>query len=130
MESDITYRILRSAKLSQAFGDELRVPNRRLVLYEGRTKFENAISREFFAGNSKRYARRNITILFHYKIFLFLIQLMLVLCKEYIVKTLLKNIEEIKKEFLSEIYREKWYSLLDKIKENFSKDLGQNREFL
>jgi len=36
-----------------------------------------------------------------------------------------KNTEEVKKEFLSEIYREKWYPLLDKIKENFSREQKQ-----
>ena len=48
--------------------------------------------------------------------------------EKYIGKTIPKNIEEIKKEFLSEIYREKWYPLLDKIKENFSKELRQMPE--
>jgi len=43
-------------------------------------------------------------------------------------KTLQKNIEEIKKEFLSEIYREKWYSFFDKIKENFSKEVRRMPE--
>jgi len=43
--------------------------------------------------------------------------------EKYIGKIIPKNIEEIKKEFLYEIYREKWYPLLDKIKENFSKEL-------
>lgn len=42
--------------------------------------------------------------------------------EKYIGKRLPKNIEEVKKGFLSEIYREKWYPLLDKIKENFSKE--------
>jgi Fic family protein len=48
--------------------------------------------------------------------------------EKYIGKTLPKNIEEIKRRFLSEIYRERWYSLLDKIKENFSKELRQMPE--
>jgi Fic family protein len=48
--------------------------------------------------------------------------------EKYIGKTLPRNIEEIKKEFLSEIYREKWYSLLDKIKENFSKEFKRMPE--
>jgi len=43
--------------------------------------------------------------------------------EKYVGKTLPKNIEEMKKKFLSEIYREKWYSLLDEIKKNFSKEL-------
>jgi hypothetical protein len=46
--------------------------------------------------------------------------------EKYIGKTLPKNIEEIKKWFLSEIYKERWYSLLDKIKENFSKEFNAN----
>jgi len=41
--------------------------------------------------------------------------------EKYIGKHLPKNIEEVKKTFLSEIYEEKWYPLFDKIKENFSK---------
>ncbi|MCG2825853.1 MAG: Fic family protein [Thermoplasmatales archaeon] len=45
--------------------------------------------------------------------------------EKYIGKRLPKNIEEVKKRFLSEIYREKWYPLLDKIKENFSKEQKQ-----
>jgi len=48
--------------------------------------------------------------------------------EKYIGKTIPKNLEKIKKEFLSEIYKEKWYSLLDKIKENFSKELRQMPE--
>jgi Fic family protein len=48
--------------------------------------------------------------------------------EKYIGKTLPKNIEEIKKKFLSEIYREKWYPLLDKIKRNFSKELRRMPE--
>jgi len=42
--------------------------------------------------------------------------------EKYIGKILPKNIEEIKKEFLSEIYKEKWYPLFEKIKINFSKE--------
>jgi Fic family protein len=45
--------------------------------------------------------------------------------EKYLGKRLSKNIEEVKKGFLSEIYREKWYPLLDKIKENFSKEQKQ-----
>lgn len=45
--------------------------------------------------------------------------------EKYLGKCLPKNIEEVKKRFLSEIYREKWYPLLDKIKENFSKEQKQ-----
>jgi Fic family protein len=39
--------------------------------------------------------------------------------EKYIGKVLPRNIEEIKKEFLYEIYKEKWYPLFDKIKKNF-----------
>jgi Fic family protein len=39
--------------------------------------------------------------------------------EKYVGKLLPKNIEEIKKEFLYEIYKEKWYPLFDKIKKNF-----------
>jgi len=42
--------------------------------------------------------------------------------EKYLGKSIPKNIEEIKKEFLSEIYKEKWYPLFDKIKENYSKE--------
>lgn len=45
--------------------------------------------------------------------------------ERYIGKRLPKNIEEVKRAFLSEIYREKWYPLLDKIKEHFSKERKQ-----
>lgn len=45
--------------------------------------------------------------------------------EKYLGKRLPKNIEEVKKGFLSGIYREKWYPLLDKIKENFSKEQKQ-----
>ncbi len=45
--------------------------------------------------------------------------------EKYIGKTLPKNIDEIKREFLSEIYREKWYPLFDRIKKNFSKEFKQ-----
>ncbi|MCK4521905.1 MAG: Fic family protein [Nanoarchaeota archaeon] len=41
---------------------------------------------------------------------------------KYIGRILPKNIEEIKKDLLSEIYKEKWYPLLDKIKKNYSKE--------
>ena len=48
--------------------------------------------------------------------------------EKYVGKTLPKNIEEMKKEFLSEIYKEKWYPLFDKIKENYSKELKKMPE--
>lgn len=43
----------------------------------------------------------------------------------YLGKAIPENIEEIKKKFLHGIYKEKWHLLLDKIKENFSKELGK-----
>ena len=43
--------------------------------------------------------------------------------EKYLGKKLPKNIEELKRGFFSEIYKEKWYPLLDKIKKNYSKDL-------
>jgi len=39
--------------------------------------------------------------------------------EKYLGKTVPENIEEIKQEFFHEIFKEKWYSLLDKIKKNF-----------
>lgn len=45
--------------------------------------------------------------------------------EKYLGKKIPKNIEEVKKEFLSNIYKEKWYPLFDKIKENFSKEVKQ-----
>lgn len=41
----------------------------------------------------------------------------------YIGKQLPKDIDRIKNNFLSEIYRERWYNLFDRIKENFSRDI-------
>lgn len=43
--------------------------------------------------------------------------------EKYLGKRLPKNIEELKKEFLSEIYREKWHPMLDDIKKNFSEEV-------
>ncbi|MEA3378209.1 MAG: Fic family protein [Nanoarchaeota archaeon] len=45
--------------------------------------------------------------------------------EKYLGKKIPKNIEELKKQFLSEIYKEKWYPLLDKIKKNYSKEKKQ-----
>ncbi|MBU4300295.1 Fic family protein [archaeon] len=42
--------------------------------------------------------------------------------EKYLGKVLPKNIDEIKRIFLSEIYKEKWFSQFDKIKQSFSKD--------
>lgn len=39
--------------------------------------------------------------------------------EKYLGKIVPKNIEEIKQEFFHGIFKEKWYSLLDKIKKNF-----------
>ncbi|MBI2109699.1 Fic family protein [Candidatus Woesearchaeota archaeon] len=43
--------------------------------------------------------------------------------QKYLGKQIPKNIEQIKKEFLSEIYREKWFSLFDQIKINYLKEI-------
>jgi len=40
--------------------------------------------------------------------------------EKYLGKTLPQNIEELKRQFVSEIYREKWFDLFDKIKEEYS----------
>ncbi len=42
--------------------------------------------------------------------------------EKYIGKDIPKNIEEIKAEFLSEIYKEKWHPIFDRIEKNFSKE--------
>jgi len=42
--------------------------------------------------------------------------------EKYLGKKIPKNIEQIKKNFLIEIYKKKWYSLFDKIKKNFLKE--------
>lgn len=39
--------------------------------------------------------------------------------EKYLGKTLPQNIEELKRQFISEIYREKWFDLFDKIKEEY-----------
>jgi Fic family protein len=44
--------------------------------------------------------------------------------ERYLGKKLPKNIEELKKEFLSEIYTEKWHPSLDIIKRNYSIEIG------
>ncbi len=41
----------------------------------------------------------------------------------YLGKKIPKNIEELKRKFLSDIYKEKWHPLLNKIKEGFSKEV-------
>lgn len=42
--------------------------------------------------------------------------------EKYLGKALPKNIDEIRRAFLSEIYKEKWFSEFDKIKQGFLKD--------
>ena len=42
--------------------------------------------------------------------------------ERYIGKVLPKNIEEIKRDFTYEIYKEKWFKVFDEIKRNFSKE--------
>nr|QNO52123.1 hypothetical protein GAKKPHMA_00029 [Methanosarcinales archaeon ANME-1 ERB6] len=41
---------------------------------------------------------------------------------KYLGKKLPKNIEDMKKEFLSEIYKEKWFPSFDRIKRNYSEE--------
>jgi len=41
--------------------------------------------------------------------------------EKYVGKEIPKNIEELKKEFIFEIYKEKWFKIFDKIKENYKK---------
>ncbi len=40
--------------------------------------------------------------------------------EKYLGKTLPKNIEELKNQFISQIYEEKWFDLFDKIKDGYS----------
>ncbi|MFH1637220.1 MAG: Fic family protein [Candidatus Woesearchaeota archaeon] len=42
--------------------------------------------------------------------------------EKYLGKQIPKNMEEIKKQFLSEIYKERWYPQLEKIKKNYKKE--------
>src|SRR3989338_7753651 len=42
--------------------------------------------------------------------------------EKYLGTTIPKNLEELKKHFLHEIYKEKWYPLLERIKEKSSKE--------
>ncbi len=46
----------------------------------------------------------------------------------YLGKEIPKDIEKIKKEFISEIYNETWINQLDKIKENYSKEQKKTPE--
>jgi len=43
--------------------------------------------------------------------------------EKYIGEKIPKNIEKKKKDFLTEIYQEQWYSKFDKIKDNFNKNI-------
>lgn len=43
----------------------------------------------------------------------------------YLGSRIPKNIEIIKADFLGKIYQEKWFSKIDKIKQNFSEDFGR-----
>lgn len=43
----------------------------------------------------------------------------------YLGKTIPKNIDDVKRNFLGRLYREKWYPLLDSIKREFSKEKRQ-----
>jgi Fic family protein len=45
--------------------------------------------------------------------------------EKYLGKTIPNNIEEIKKKFIYEIYKERWYPLLNKIKNNYIKELSK-----
>lgn len=42
--------------------------------------------------------------------------------EKYLGKSIPKNIEEIKKEFIFKIYKERWFKIFDRIKENYSKE--------
>lgn len=42
--------------------------------------------------------------------------------EKYLGKTVPKDIDKIKQDFFHEIFKEKWYARLDKIKKNFSKE--------
>lgn len=45
--------------------------------------------------------------------------------EKYLGKEIPKNIEEIKKEFVFQIYQERWFKVFSEIKENFSKEQKQ-----
>jgi Fic family protein len=42
--------------------------------------------------------------------------------EKYLGKEIPKNIEDLKKEFIFEIYKEKWFNIFEKIKENYKKE--------
>ncbi|MBI5347130.1 MAG: Fic family protein [Candidatus Aenigmarchaeota archaeon] len=43
--------------------------------------------------------------------------------EKYLGKTIPKNIDEVKRQFLNAIYQEKWYYKLDEIKKNFKREM-------
>ena len=45
--------------------------------------------------------------------------------ERYLGKQLPKNIDDLKKEFLSRLYQERWYPVLDKIKQAFTRETRQ-----
>src|SRR3989344_7159067 len=45
--------------------------------------------------------------------------------EKYLGKSIPKNIETLKKEFLYELYKERWHSTLNKIKQGFAKSYRQ-----
>lgn len=45
--------------------------------------------------------------------------------EKYLGKTVPKDIEKLKQEFFHELFKEKWYSLLDKVKNNFVSEYGK-----
>lgn len=44
--------------------------------------------------------------------------------EKYLGKKIPENVEEVKKDFLLEIYKERWYPLFDRIKRNYYKELS------
>ena len=48
--------------------------------------------------------------------------------EKYLGKKLPKNLDEIKKQFMNEIYQDKWYRKLDEIKYNFKKQMQKMPE--
>jgi Fic family protein len=44
--------------------------------------------------------------------------------EKYLGKSLPKNIEEVKRDFLSEVYKTRWYPLLESIKKNYCDELA------
>ncbi|MBI4450401.1 Fic family protein [Candidatus Woesearchaeota archaeon] len=48
--------------------------------------------------------------------------------EKYLGKNLPKNVEQLKKTFLHDVYKERWHVILDKIKQGFSKELKKTPE--